>query len=604
MQIQVWIFEAADNKLRDEWVDLISKYILDRALAPVPKKDASIKDLDPNQTAAADDNGNEILLAHKMSVSAVSVLRDMNDQSLKWMQARSSSPPHRGSSDARPIRVAPGTNREINGSTSDSRQWEHAGTLSRSMPSTPWTTLGHSMTNVEGRPWSFQIAGSRKRLEVDDFSAHQYVLSPDIASRPACSGSSASSSVDFLTRSLLLPARVLHERTLTTADALAEINQFSLTSTSPKTGDTSIASVSMVQEDRGHEQHAKKDKSRKGARVRFHDKADEHTSYNEDESSVMNDDDVCTQHHVDGACANTPVLVPVSVTPRSPSSLDTPQPTAKHALPVYGPFLKDYPESVVSSPFCSADPDLRQTDRLSMSLKDRLLQLNPLARASADQNPLRNEVELETDAVRTQKARRQDEQLTFWPSPPSSPSYKPSSPSYTHQQCTQAAIHCATSTPFLGMQHVKDLTAGKQQLAPVLPKRIDSSPESLSSRSPDVISSRSQTTSYSTRSCSSPDQSHGEAERQTVHSDSSESPRAFSCSISSTHQRLMAAVKGTISRVNSYLHKHTYRHTPAPSSVPALVWRSQISRGHCALGPELGRVWPRQGIKSSAEYFS
>jgi hypothetical protein len=590
--MQVWIFEAADSKERDEWVDLISKYILDCALAP--KKDASTKDLDPNQTAAVDDNGNAILPAYTIPVSAVSVLRDMNDQSLKWTQVRSPSPPHRGSSAARPIRVAPGTNRENNGFTSDSQQLEHAGTLSRSMPSTPSTMLGHSMTTVEGRPRSFQNESSRKRLEVDDFSAHQSVPAPDSASRPASNGSSASFSAEFLTSSLLLPARVLRERILTTADALAwESYQVSsmLTSTSPKIGDNSITSVGMVQEDRGHAQHAKKDKSRKGVRVRFHDfKADEHTSYNEDESSVMSDDDVCTQDHVDEACADTPVLVPVSVTPRSPSSLDIPHSTAKHALPMYGPFLKDYSESAVSSPFCSADPDLRQTDCQSMSLKDRLLQLNPLTQASGDQNPLRNEVELETDAVRMQKAPRQDEQLTFWPSPPPSPSYKPSSPSYTHQQRKQAAIHCATSTPFLGMQHVKDLTAGKHQLAPVLPIRMNSSPESVSSRSPDVISSRSQTTSYSTRSCSSPDQSHGEAERQTVHSDSSESPRAFSCSISSTHQRLMAAVKGTISRVN-FSYTNTCQTYSGVVQCPRPYLAQPNKKGALGAG-----AWPRWGM--------
>lgn len=524
----MWIFEAADNKERDEWVDLISKHVLDCALAAVPDRDAGAEDVDRNQTAAADEHASEIAPAPNTSVDAMAVLRVMNEQHCRKWKQRSSE---RVSSDERPTRAAAGVSGENHGSTS--------------MPATPTSKMGQS-TPERARPSSLPIAHSRELFEMAALPP------PQTASRPVGTGYSAPFSANSLTHGLLPPARSLREKILATADALAggsmQVSTM-LTRTSPNTADPSIGSKGMLSEDGRQAQHAKKGKTRKGARVRFHDEAEGQTARNQDDSNAVSDDDVCPQHGVDRPCVDTPGLVPMSAATHIPSYLNTHQPPAEHGMPRYGPFLKDHYESIstggVSSPFCSACPDFQQPGRQSMSLKDRLMQCDPPVSVSGEQDHRREEVVLKTDVARAHKAGMDDGQLAFWPSPPASPSHQ-------RQQYTQATSHCTTSTPFLGVQHIKDWSECKQQFAPVLPRRLDSSPEAKSPKS--------QATSYSTRSCSSPNESHDQVERQAEQSDSSESPRTFSCSIASTHQRLMAAVKGTISRVNPCI-RGTNTHT-------------------------------------------
>jgi hypothetical protein len=61
-------------------------------------------------------------------------------------------------------------------------------------------------------------------------------------------------------------------------------------------------------------------------------------------------------------------------------------------------------------------------------------------------------------------------------------------------------------------------------------------------------SSKTQSTCYSTRSTGN-NESGIEIEQYPIKTEQEELPPTSSCSLSSTHKRLMAAVKGTISRV-------------------------------------------------------
>lgn len=134
---------------------------------------------------------------------------------------------------------------------------------------------------------------------------------------------------------------------------------------------------------------------------------------------------------------------------------------------------------------------------------------------------------------------------------------------------TSPSSNRSTSTPFLGEQHVLALTEGKAKVIPTsLPTSIPTSPSSVAFR-PDAAPHGSpatdlQATLYSTRQgdvgtaegaasiCefsarkpTSPSQGSGDT------GDGDCTTTSSSCSLSSTHKRLINAVKGTIARVRS-----------------------------------------------------